>query len=674
MLGMGINPWELEGGRAERFREKHGLIGPIVCYIGPKTYDKGTFHLVQAMESLWRSGDPSTLVLAGTDIEDFRRYHEKLPERVKSKCLMLDYVTDDEKRDLLDACDLLALPSRSDSFGIVFLEAWFYGKPVVGARAGGIPGLVRDGVDGLLVPFGDVKELALAIKELLDGPGVRAAGSVPPAAERVLSEFTWDEKYAVVRDALRGADRGGRAVPDKGIDVEQVMEEVNRAVARPTPLLADFWKEEGPQSPNLAFIYPPYSKTLQVNLDLVSRNWEIDSEFELGSAAQALPRLVVVFKKTIRRTPALVHQPDRPPGAQVQHAGHAHAIRHRQQPRGAGEGAWLAGSRRRAVTQAERRDGTGRRRRDDEPTPGPVSRHRAHLERPRGHHEGASTPARRHATTPTSRWWSSTTAAPTAHSSTCAGSTGSGSSRTARTWGSWRATTPGSRATTTDVVLLNNDTEVIAARTGSRACRSCAYSADDIGVVGLQAGQRGGAPGPRGHLHAGAELLGPGVPGGRARHRAVHARPRGRGRHRRLRLHQARGHRRESARSTRITSPTYEDTDYCLKARAAGYRVFCCGGATVRHLENASTDLNRMDFSGTFRRSREVFLSKWKGHYDDRYTRRLTWHSFISGTGAYRAAERAGAVGARPRRGGRQPRLPRGRRARPSSTTSASTT
>lgn len=198
-LGMGINPAELEGGTAGRFREKHSIIGPIVAYIGPKTYDKGTFHLVEAMESLWKNGDPSTLVLCGTDIEDFRRYHEGLPEKVKSKCLMLDFVSEDDKRDLLDACDLLALPSRSDSFGIVFLEAWFYGKPVVGASAGGIPGLVRDGIDGLLVPFGDVKGLALVIKKLLeDKEYARRMGD--SGRERVLSEFTWDKKYAVVRD------------------------------------------------------------------------------------------------------------------------------------------------------------------------------------------------------------------------------------------------------------------------------------------------------------------------------------------------------------------------------------------------------------------------------------------------------------------------------------------
>ncbi|MHB8894867.1 MAG: glycosyltransferase family 4 protein [Candidatus Geothermincolia bacterium] len=198
LLGMGISPPELEGGDGKRFRAKHGIAGPIVCYIGPRTYDKGTFHLVEAMEKLWAGGDPSTLVLAGLDIEDFRRYHERLPEKVKSKCIMLDFIPDEDKLDLLDACSLLALPSRSDSFGIVFLEAWFYGKPVVGADAGGIPGLVRDGVDGLLVPFGDVKELALSIQKLLLDKEY-AGGLGNAGRERVLEEFTWDQKYEVVR-------------------------------------------------------------------------------------------------------------------------------------------------------------------------------------------------------------------------------------------------------------------------------------------------------------------------------------------------------------------------------------------------------------------------------------------------------------------------------------------
>ena len=86
----------------------------------------------------------------------------------------------------------------------------------------------------------------------------------------------------------------------KDIDVEQVMEEVNKAVAAPSTLLADFWKDERPAAPNLSFIYPPYSKSLAVNLDLVSRNWEIESEFELGTRRRALGSLAVSVKKLTR--------------------------------------------------------------------------------------------------------------------------------------------------------------------------------------------------------------------------------------------------------------------------------------------------------------------------------------------------------------------------------------
>jgi hypothetical protein len=86
----------------------------------------------------------------------------------------------------------------------------------------------------------------------------------------------------------------------KGVDVDQVMEEVNRAVAAPGTLLADFWKESKARAPNLSFIYPPYSKTLAVNLDMVARNWEIDSEFELGSRRRLLGRVVVAYKRAVR--------------------------------------------------------------------------------------------------------------------------------------------------------------------------------------------------------------------------------------------------------------------------------------------------------------------------------------------------------------------------------------
>ena len=87
------------------------------------------------------------------------------------------------------------MPSRTDTFGIVYLEAWLYDKPVIGAAAGGVPEVIADGVTGYLVPFGAVAALADRIARLLADPALRARlGAAGHAA--VLREHTWDAKIA----------------------------------------------------------------------------------------------------------------------------------------------------------------------------------------------------------------------------------------------------------------------------------------------------------------------------------------------------------------------------------------------------------------------------------------------------------------------------------------------
>ena len=75
-----------------------------------------------------------------------------------------------EVPDFYAALDVFAMPSRTDSFGIVFLEAWANALPVVAAAAGGVPEVVRHGETGLLVPFGDLDLLSDSIARLLDCP------------------------------------------------------------------------------------------------------------------------------------------------------------------------------------------------------------------------------------------------------------------------------------------------------------------------------------------------------------------------------------------------------------------------------------------------------------------------------------------------------------------------
>jgi glycogen synthase len=197
-IGVGVNPDEVLGGDAARLRATYQVEGPIVFFLGTAAYDKGTMHVVEAMEKLWRRGVDATLVIAGPQLTQFEHYFAARPAETRARMRVLGFISDADKRDLLAAGDVFVLPSRTDSFGIVYLEAWLYNKPVIGARAGGVPAVIADGGDGLLVKFGDTDALAARIEQLLtDRALARRLGEAGCA--KVLRELTWDHKYAQLR-------------------------------------------------------------------------------------------------------------------------------------------------------------------------------------------------------------------------------------------------------------------------------------------------------------------------------------------------------------------------------------------------------------------------------------------------------------------------------------------
>jgi glycosyltransferase involved in cell wall biosynthesis len=199
LLGMGIDPDALQGGVAERFRERVGFSEPFVLHVAGKALAKGSADMVEAMKRLWAQGCPAKLVLLGRSMNDFVRYFAPQEEALRGRCFDLGFVDEETKKDALAACTLFAMPSKADSFGIVYLEAWFYGKPVLGARAGGVPDLIEPGRDGLLVEFGDVPALAAALDHLLRNPD-EAARLGECGRQKVLAHYTWNHKYALLRE------------------------------------------------------------------------------------------------------------------------------------------------------------------------------------------------------------------------------------------------------------------------------------------------------------------------------------------------------------------------------------------------------------------------------------------------------------------------------------------
>jgi N-acetyl-alpha-D-glucosaminyl L-malate synthase BshA len=100
----------------------------------------------------------------------------------------------DEVAPLLAAADLLLLPSETESFGLVALEAMASGVPVVASRVGGLPEVVEHGVTGYLAPVGDVEAMAEFSLKILSDCEVRERFG-RAARERAVRLFDW---HAVV--------------------------------------------------------------------------------------------------------------------------------------------------------------------------------------------------------------------------------------------------------------------------------------------------------------------------------------------------------------------------------------------------------------------------------------------------------------------------------------------
>lgn len=203
LTGPGIDIHQAAPGNGRRWREKTGVDSPIVLAVGSQTTDKGIPDLIRACQRLWREEHDVALVLAGNISQTVKTMCDRLGKTDRQRLFQLGPVTEETKNDLLDAADIFCLPSRTDSFGIVYLEAWLYQKPVIAAATWGIQSdVVEDGRDGLIVPFGEPRAIAAAIKRLLDQPELsRALGRA--GYEKVLHKHTWEKKFPAIADVYR---------------------------------------------------------------------------------------------------------------------------------------------------------------------------------------------------------------------------------------------------------------------------------------------------------------------------------------------------------------------------------------------------------------------------------------------------------------------------------------
>jgi glycosyltransferase involved in cell wall biosynthesis len=201
LQGLGVEPAECTGGDRDAARRSWGVSADevVVGHLANNSAEKGTVDLLRAAERAWAAGHRFRVVLAGPEMPNFRSFWDRFGP--KHRVTRLGVLTEARKRDFFAGIDLFALPSRSDSFGLVLLEAWANGKPNLVYRAGGPAELVQDGVDGLHARCGDWQELAAKLGALVaDARLRRRLGD--NGLSRVTREFRWADKLELVRGTI----------------------------------------------------------------------------------------------------------------------------------------------------------------------------------------------------------------------------------------------------------------------------------------------------------------------------------------------------------------------------------------------------------------------------------------------------------------------------------------
>ena len=173
-------------------------------FVGQAVERKGLPLLLRAFEAL-REHIPTELTVIGPS------EHELSPLMLDMRDVrVLGKVDDETKFRELEAGDVLCAPSLGgESFGMVLTEAFAAGTPVVASDIAGYRDVVRDGVDGVLVPRGDAQALAEALRDLYEEPVRRAA--MARAAALGAERFAWPRVAGAGDGGLRGRDRGAGA-------------------------------------------------------------------------------------------------------------------------------------------------------------------------------------------------------------------------------------------------------------------------------------------------------------------------------------------------------------------------------------------------------------------------------------------------------------------------------
>ncbi len=214
-LPNGVDTAKFATGDGAAFRRRHAIPDSafVVLNLGRIDPQKNQLRLLEAF-ALWRATEPRAfLVLIGpeTQPEYAARLRTFIADHQLGGCVRLLPGLRNDDPELVNAyhaCDLFVLPSRHEPFGIVVLEAWSAGRPVLVNRVGGLQALVRQGETGCFIPpdaEATAADLAAELARLAAAPALRQALGAAGRAE-ARAHYDWSRVAGRLEELYQAAE------------------------------------------------------------------------------------------------------------------------------------------------------------------------------------------------------------------------------------------------------------------------------------------------------------------------------------------------------------------------------------------------------------------------------------------------------------------------------------
>ncbi len=188
----GIGPVLAESADPQRARERYGLEGRVVLFLGQKYPYKGAKAVLDAAPMVWQRHQDVTFLFVGPRTP----YSTSLFQGVNDPRIReVGMVELQDKTDLIASCEVLCVPSSQESFGGVLVEAWTLGKPVIAGPAPAAAEVIDDGKDGFFVREQSPDLIAERLNSLLDNPA-RASEMGQQGTAKVTARYSWEQLAA----------------------------------------------------------------------------------------------------------------------------------------------------------------------------------------------------------------------------------------------------------------------------------------------------------------------------------------------------------------------------------------------------------------------------------------------------------------------------------------------